>query len=219
MSTKKILVISLLGIFLLAGVLTPYITQAAQPTATSTEQQCGPGMMVQRLASNLGIDENDAAKYIHQGVKPRDLAHASLLAKASNKTLPEVLQMKTLANTWQDVRDSLGVTKEQLKALRQDMLATRVESKLAIPKDTTLSLLQQGYRVRDIEMAGLLAQNTNQAIGDVLAAKKINNRWNDVATNLGVDETTFKQDLAKIHPFQRNGFDHQTSWGTSHNNF
>jgi hypothetical protein len=184
---KRVLITILVGVFVLAGAMTPYVIQAA-PAKDS-------GMAIQQIADTYGIDKDVMEKYLHQGIKPNELKRAAMLAKASGKTLPDVLAMKTLANTWQDVGVSLNVTKEQLRTLYQNMTAVRIEKNLAIPQKSTFDLLQQGYRAHDIIMANMLAQNTQKSVPDVMAMKKINNNWHDVAQTLGVNDETFKQDL------------------------
>ena len=66
-------------------------------------------------------------------------------------------------------------------------MASRIEQKGNVDKDTALKLLRNGYRAQDIECAGLLAKKSGEDIQSVLDKKKINNRWSDVAEQLGVD--------------------------------
>ncbi len=199
------------GVLFLAGVAAaPFIAQAAaQPEATNNPPghhfQVDPDKAAQRLADNFGVSKDEVLKYQQQGVNFRDLSKASLLAKASGKSLAEIMAAKTTANTWKDVAQSLGVTKEKMQAVRQDIAASRLESKLGIPKQSSLELLQQGYHLRDIAVANKLAANTGKSVTDVLALKKINNRWSDVAQTLGVDDNTFRQDMKDL----RGAFPHR----------
>ena len=48
-------------------------------------------------------------------------------------------------------------------------------------------------------MAAELAKNSSKSINDVIGMKKINNTWKDVASSLGVSESTIRQDLAPAH--------------------
>lgn len=200
--TKKRMLGLVAGGVLLAGAISPFIVQAAEqcnfrPPAMG-HQQMDPGKMAQHIADKFGVSKEEVLAYEKQGVHFKDLNHASLLAKASGKTLKEVMQIKTLDNTWKDVAQSLGVTKEQIRVVHQDMAAANLESKLSIPKQTSLDLMQQGYRSHDIAAANELSKNTSKPISDILSMRKINNTWYDVAQSLGVDEETFKQDMKNV---------------------
>jgi hypothetical protein len=191
---KKRLVTFLLGIFVLAGV----VTAQANPSK-GTPPNCGPDMMVPQLSDDLGLDSVKISNYISQGDNPHDLVHAALSSKISGKSLVDVLSMKTLANTWEDVDLSLGITKEQLHALHNDILATKMARNLSISKKEVLDLINSGYIPPDITVAAMLAKDTQKPINDILSMKKINNKWSDVLETLGVDKENFMQDMQKKH--------------------
>ncbi|MEN6565497.1 MAG: hypothetical protein ABFC57_04285 [Veillonellales bacterium] len=199
MIKKKIVIAVLLSGFVLASLVILPVTQASP--ATGEPAACGPNMMLQRMADDWGLEKTAVEKYLQQGVNPHDLMHAALVAKAANKSLPEILSLKTLANTWGDVEQSLGITTQQIRALHEEMLAAKMAGDLSVPKGTVLALLKSGYIPPDIEIAAILAKNTQKPIPDILSLKKINNSWSDVAQSLGVDQETFRQSLAKNHSF------------------
>lgn len=209
---KKTLAAIAAGAFILVGVSTPFISQvlaADKERPAVHQQQADPDKVAQRLADTYGIDKDNIAKYLKNGVKPRDINRAAFLAKASGKSLDEVMAAKTADNNWKAVAKQLGVTREQIKATRNDLASTRLEAKLGLNKETTLNLLSQGYKPRDVAFAGVLSQNTGKAIDSILDMKKINNTWGDVAQELGVDKTTLKQDMQKMHQF---GGGHHRGW-------
>lgn len=70
-----------------------------------------------------------------------------------------------------------------------DNIAKMMAKKGDVDESTALKLLKNGYHPRDIEVAGKLAKETGKDIQKVLDMKKINNRWEDVAKSLGVDES------------------------------
>lgn len=212
--TKKKMLGFIAGGVLLAGAISPFVVQAAaekcnfRPSPMG-HQQMDPDKMAQHLADKFGVSKEEVVTYEKQGVHFQDLSKASLLAKASGKSLKDVMQTKTLDNTWKDVAASLGVTREQIRAIHQDMAAAKLETKLNIPKQTSLDLMQQGYRSRDIAVANELSKDTSKPIGDILGMRKINNTWYDVAQTLGVDEATFKQDMKDLRdafPDRHRGF-------------
>ena len=71
-----------------------------------------------------------------------------------------------------------------------------------------MQLLQEGYTSRDIGIAAELADASGKDIHAVIDMKKINNRWADVAKELGVDFST-------IVP-QRPGSDRGIGYGKHH---
>jgi cell division protein YceG involved in septum cleavage len=196
------------GAFMIAAATTPFIVQAAETDAAPMKQhqmeqknwhqKMSPTEIAQHLADTFGIDQATVLQYYVQGTSFRDIGHAAFLAKASNKSFTDILALKTSDNNWKDVVTTLGITKEQMKATRQDMIATGLNKKIGLDKETALNLLHDGYQPHDIGMAAELSKNTDKTLTDVLALKKINNTWSDVATSLGVDNETFKKDMKEI---------------------
>lgn len=203
MLTKKTIAALALGAFLLAGAV-PFIANAAEtgqgrPALERTEKRpISPAQAADRLAETYGVSRDSVLAHFTSGVKFRDIHRAAFLAKASGKTLDETLALKTSDNTWKDVAQTLGVTREKAKATRHGLVADSLSAKLGFDRAATLDLLGQGYKPRDIAVAGLLAADTGKSAADVLALKKINNTWRDVAQSLGVSDETLKQDMQKL---------------------
>lgn len=200
--TKKKIIGLVAGGVIFVGAISPFIAQAAEkcnfiPNRVG-HHQMDPDKIAQNIADKFGVSKEDVLAYEKQGVHFKDLYKASFLAKASGKSLQEVLQTKTLDNTWRDVAKSLGVTKEEIKAARHDIEASKLESKLHIPKQTSLDLMQQGYRSNDIAVANELSKNTSKPMNDILNMRKINNTWYDVSQSLGVSDETFKQEMKAL---------------------
>jgi hypothetical protein len=208
---KKTIASLVAGVIILGGAATPFIAQAAEQAnsclAVPGHHQIDPEKFAQEISDTYGTNKDEILKYQKSGVNFKDLSKASFLAKASDKSLQEVLAAKTPTNTWKDVAKSLGVTREQVRALRHEMAATQLETKLRIPKQASQDLMNQGYRPQDIAIANELAKNTSKEIPDILSLRKINNTWHDVAQTLGVDENTFIQDMKDISvAFPHRGF-------------
>lgn len=115
-----------------------------------------------------------------------------MLAKISEKSFKDVLAMKTEGKNWQEIAKSLGVTREQIEEQMRLMQAMHIGQKGKVDKDTALALLNDGYEPRDIECAGVLAKAAGKDVQAVLNMKKINNKWKDIAVQLGVDPNIFK---------------------------
>lgn len=197
---KKNLAVLAIGGLLAAGIAAPLAAQAAEsPNAPRFEHRIGDGgKMMQEFAAQFNISESDLQAYREKGISPRDLGHAAMLSKISGKPINDILNAKTLNTSWKELSQSLGVTPEQMKAARADMIAGRLETKLNISKQTTLDLLNQDYQIRDIAVAGKLSATSGKPIQAVLDLKKINNSWKDVASTLGISDEAFKQDMQTL---------------------
>lgn len=196
------------GAVLLAGTMTPLAVYASPetdggPQPPAMMQHDGrfapdPAKMAEHIADTFGVNKDEVMKYVNEHVDGRDIFHASFLAKASGKSLTTVMQTKTYDNTWRDVEQSLGVSKEQMKETGAELGANWLEKSDKISHDAAFDLLKQGYNPHDIVVANELAKNSDQPIANVLALKKINNSWKDVADSMGIDENTFHQDMDNI---------------------
>lgn len=194
------------GTFIMAAAASPFIVQAAdvqQPTTGQHQRdqkspKMSPEQAAQRLSETFGIDKATILKYNTNGMSYKDISKAAFFANASGKSIEDVISLKTPTNTWKDVATTLGITKEQMQAARQNMVANGLNKKIGLDKQTTLDLLHDGYHARDIGMAAELAKNTSKPIVEVLSLKKINNTWSNVATTLGVDQETLKKDRQEL---------------------
>ncbi|MDT8902771.1 hypothetical protein [Anaeroselena agilis] len=210
--SKKTVAIFVLGAFVLAGAALSPLAQAAGPEKTRPaieKRQFDPDKAAQRLSETYGIAKDTVLARLNNGANIRDVNRAAFLAKASGKTLDEVLDLKTGDNNWKDVAKTLGVTREQAKATFRGLSADKLNAKLGFDRATVLGLLEQGYKSRDIAVAGLLAENADKTPASVLEMKKINNTWRDVAQSLGVSDETFKQDMLKLRQAFGHGGHHR----------
>lgn len=218
------------GTFIMAAAASPFIVQAAEIEQPPVGQhqtdhknlknhKVDPTQVAQRLSDIFGIDKEVILKYNTNGMSFKDIRRAAFLANASGQSLEDVISHKTPDNNWKDVATTLGITKEQMRATRQNMVANDLNKKIGLDKQTTLDLLQTGYHGRDIGMASELAKNTNKPIAEVLSMRKINNTWFDVATTLGVDKDTFKKDAQELGcGFQHRGhLGHMEAKGNNEN--
>lgn len=185
---------------ILAGVAGWYAGQAypnQHRVPAMHRQNLNPDQKAQKIADKFGLDKTEILYLFEQGASFRDLSWAAFLAKTGNQSLQEVLTLKTPDKTWRDVAEFMGVTDEQAKAARQQLMIECL-AKLNIPRQSAQELLQQGYRPHDIAVAAGLAGNTGKTMNEILGMRTINNTWRDVARALGVNEAVFKENLQKI---------------------
>lgn len=139
------------------------------------------------IAETFGVDESQVKNAIENKKDFRDIGQAAMIAKVSGKSFDEVMALKTDDKNWRDIGESLGVTREKVEEVRQSMTAQHLSQDGDIDENKALSLLKKGYEPRDIDCAAALAKASGKDIQSVLDRKKINNRWGDVAKELGVD--------------------------------
>ena len=144
------------------------------------------------IHETFGVDEAEVKAAITAHKDFRDIGQAAMLSKISGKSFKDVLAMKTEKNNWPEIGKSLGVTREQVQTQMLTMQALHIEKKANVDKQRVLALLKNGYQARDIECAGLLAKAAGKDVQAVLDMKKINNRWTDVAAELGVDKSVLR---------------------------
>lgn len=154
-----------------------------QPPKMTTDE------VAQHIAESFGVDAKQVKSALDEQKDFRDIGRAAMLAKISGKSFADVMALKTDDKDWRDIESSLGVTREKVRQLRIEMTAKDLS------REGALKLLKDGYEPWDISCASILAEATGKDIQSVLALKKINNRWGDVADQLGVD----RKELQKFH--------------------
>lgn len=147
------------------------------------------------IADAFQVNRDEVLEAMNSNADFRDVGHAAMLAKVSGKSFKDVLAMKTQSNRWGDVRESLGVTREQMKDVMDSLTARRIAEGGNVDSSQAEALLKEGYFVQDIEAAGILAKASGKDIRSVLSMKKINNRWWDVAKSLGVDAKVLRDGM------------------------
>ncbi|MCH3959990.1 MAG: Tat pathway signal sequence domain protein [Selenomonas sp.] len=144
------------------------------------------------IHETFGVDESQVKEAINAKKDFHDIGQAAMLSKLSGKSFKDVLAMKTDSNNWQDIGKSLGVTREQVHEQMNEMTAEHIAQKGNIDQAAALALLKNGYHSQDINAASILAKQSGKDIQSVLDMKKINNNWNDVAEQLGVDKSVLR---------------------------
>lgn len=198
---KKLIILAVTGAFVLTGLGATQIPQSVALAATQNFHQqdrhynrdANPERMAENIQEVFGIEKQVILDYNAKGWRFRDLHEAAFIAYASQKTFSDVLNAKTVTNSWRDVSESFGLTKEQRRSVERMMMSNRMATHLEISASTVKNLLDAGYHPRDIAMAATLSKKSNKSMDAVLGMKKINNSWYDVATSLGLSDTTYNQ--------------------------
>ena len=159
-------------------------------------KRMNPDEAAKRLNKTFGVSEAEVKAAFKEKRDFRDIGQAAMLAKVSGKSFSDVLAMKTKDKRWPEISKELGVKPEQIRAQMNELSAERIAQRGNIDKEQALSLLNKGYRAMDVSVAAKLAKLSNKDIQTVLDMKKINNRWTDVAEQLGVDKSKLRPEGA-----------------------
>ena len=206
-SFKKKLIAGLLsGAILFTGGLAMNDVQAAErPTKnvqqTDTKKHRERPQMTEaqineaakNLADMYGVSQAEVATALKDHVHFGDIEQAAMLSKISGKSFSAVLAMKC---DWWQVAEKLGVTQEKYDALMKEQMTNRLVEDSKLDKKTVESLLNDNYDPRDIHIAGIIANESGKNVKTILAKRKINNSWKDVAQEFNVD---FKKIMGKHH--------------------
>ena len=148
-----------------------------------------------RAAEMFGVDEAEVAAYLAENPRAfRDVFPCSMLARTSGHSFAEVMAVYEEQGDWRAVGESLGVTREMIHETMGDLMAGRLaDDKTNLTKDEARALLREGYHPRDVRAAGILGKAANKNAREILAMKKINNGWDDVAKELGLDAKVLRE--------------------------
>ena len=144
------------------------------------------------VAETFGVSQSEVKEAIEAKEDFRDIGQAAMYAKISGKSFKEVLSLHKNQQDWREIGKSLGVSHAQVREAMLEMRAMHIGQKGLLDQKRALALLKNGYQSQDITMAAILAKESGKDIQAVLDMKKINNRWSDVADQLGVDKSKLR---------------------------
>ena len=195
---KKITRQLLAGITIGAVVLTGGIAAVASAADQGNAPRQGVRQMREvnreefaaKVAEDFGVKKDEVMKAINNNTDIRDIGHAAMLAKLSGKSFSGVLAMKS---DWRDVEKKLGISQEAIAKEQNHHRARRIAERGGLDSTVVEKLMSEGYAPMDIEIAGRIAKASGKDINTVLAARKINNKWSDVAKEFGLSEQNTPQ--------------------------
>ena len=163
--------------------------------------------ITKEFAEHYGVNQSEVEAALNNHTDFKDLQQAAILAKLSGKSFSEVLAMKT---DWRQVAEKLGVSREQVENFMKSEMLEGLAKNSKLDKKTVESLLKENYNPRDITIAGFIASESGKNVKTIIAKKKINNNWEDVAKEFNVD-------LKKIKNQERGrGFGNGPGFGKNH---
>lgn len=198
---KKLVILAVTGAFVLTGFGATQIPQSVALAATRDfhqqdryyDQDFSPERMAENMQEIFGIEKQVILDYNAKGWRFRDLHEAAFISYASQKSFSDVLNAKTVINSWRDVSENFGLTRQQRRSAESMMMSNQMATYWDISASTIKELLDAGYHPRDIGMAATLSKKADKSIDTVLEMKKINNAWYDVAASLGLSDADYNQ--------------------------
>lgn len=166
------------------------------PNAGMEQRKTMPALMsnedfAARMAAKTGVAEKTILDALTNGTSRGDIATAAEFSKISKKSFTEVMQAKADTGNWKTAMEKLGLTPDVMKTYHQAEMAKMIAKKVNVEESVASNLLKEGYHSVDIEMAALLAKDSNKDIKDLLEMRRINNTWQDVASKIGIDKEQF----------------------------
>lgn len=122
------------GFLIMTAAASPLIVQAAEinqsPASQCQQTKSNPGTLqikpdkaAQRLSEIFNIDKATILQYHTNGMSFKDIREAAFLANASGTSLDNVISHKTSTNKWKDVVKAMGITRQQMQAEHQKLVA------------------------------------------------------------------------------------------------
>lgn len=170
------------------------------------QKKFNPQEAAENMAKTFDLDSKEILAAIEEKRDFRDIMHAAVVAKASHQPFAHVIRRKTAENSWGDVEAAMRVSPEMIKEVRRDVAASWMSEKLKVEKEQVKSLINEGYKPKDISFAAVISRLSNNDMKKILLQKKLNNTWQDVAKENNVDEKDFKK---AMHELWWQGRDHQ----------
>ena len=187
---KKKLFAGILGSALLLTGSQAFARPMPPPPVHMNQEQMSENISgwVKHLSEVYGVDKAQIESALTRGVHIHDVQQALILSKLSGKNFSDVLAMKV---DWPQVAEKLGVKREQVEEFHRQQMLEMLAHNSGVDTKTAESLLKDGYKPKDITIAGKIAQAAGKDIKSVLGKRKINNTWSDVAKSFGVDIRKF----------------------------
>lgn len=164
--------------------------------------QMSPDELAGHVSETFGVSKAEVQEAMKGRADFFDIGQAAMLAKISGKSFRDVMAMKTKTMDWPEIAQSLGVTEEAIQKELDEMEIMHITMQGNVDADTARRLIQNGYEMHDINMAGIIAKASGKDIQSVLDRKQINNRWEDVADVFGVDRSLLKPQHQSIRPMR-----------------
>ena len=148
-----------------------------------------------KAAEMFGVDKAEVAAYLSENPRAfRDIFPCAMMARTSGRSFAEVMAVYEEQGDWRAVGDTLGVTREMIHTTMGDLMAERIaDDKTNLTKEEARALLRDGYNPRDVRAAGILGKAANKSAQEILSLKRINNGWDDVAKELGLDASVLRE--------------------------
>lgn len=195
MRLRQGIAILLAGAFFFTGAgLFAAHAEAAHP---ARQKPVNSARIADHMSEIYDVSRLTILKHHAGGMDFKNLNRAAYLANVSGRPLDEVISLKQTSGTWRDVAKSLNITQAQKKAANKKIFAGKIYVKFGVERPTTRAMLKH-HALRDVAMAGAVAKYSGQSAETVLAMKNAQNKWQEVAAALGVNQKVFGKCVKEV---------------------
>lgn len=187
------------------------------PAEQTKNEKRGEKHVTEKVAAYLDMnkEEIDALMQKEQ-LKPRHIAMAAVIAKLSNKTLPEVITTFKQQKNWDDVLELYHLNHKQV-AQEMQKLFPHLKGKFRFLKNHPAVMYETladylGLETQEIQTAlyqsrvhpegamkaAVLSKVSGKTFEEVLALKTEKKTWKEVAASLQVDQEKVKEERKKL---------------------
>lgn len=140
--------------------------------------------LVSILYNDYGFSKDELGRYYDE-IGFNDLETFCMYAYFAKKPLVKVITMRD-KYTWEGLKLALGLTPQKFRDRAIEYQADRLLKRMDIKRSVTIKYMRRGFPMHHVNTAALLALKCGRDIETVLLMKKPNNRWNEVAIQLGL---------------------------------
>lgn len=152
--------------------------------------------LVDILHDDYLFSKEELEKYIGR-LGFNELENICLVAYMAQVPLSKVNNMRS-KYSWEIIKKKLGLTPKVYDERCIAYQARRLQERLEMPTELTISLMNEGISMHHSTLAFLLSKATNNTIENILNAKTPIKSWNDVAEEIGISKETLKEAQSKI---------------------
>lgn len=152
--------------------------------------------LVDILHDDYQFSEEELEKYIGK-LGFNELENVCLVAYMAKAPLAKVEKMRS-KYSWDIIKQKLGLTPNVYEERCIAYQARRLQERMDMPVELTISLMNEGYGMHHSNTAFLLSKCSDKSIKEILAAKTPGKSWKKVAEELGISQEDLKAAQNKI---------------------
>lgn len=150
------------------------------------------------LHNDYGVDTEELTGWLKGGLHYKDLRRLGIYAYTTGLPMREVVAMSRLYGKDESLRKALGLTESAIREGMISFQADRLWKRMDIPREDTIRFMHMGFGMHQINTAALLSRKSGKSTYDIMLMRRKDNKWIDVAKELGLSEEDMKEIQTKI---------------------